>query len=279
MESAIQGEPLMPATTTWDDLLYPGEATDFFERRPFPPFDPTTSAYNPINALWLAELSRLVYRNPPAPLPPNNSFPASVTYVRHSFFVSRATDTQAMLIEFNAASPFAVLVFRGTEQNPKDIITDLEIGIHSFGNTKVSVHEGFMEALDSVWFKIEKELDALKLPVFFTGHSLGAALATLAAARRLLQKSPKAVYTFGSPRVGNSAFVASLSSIASAIHRVVDDEDIVTTLPPTDMGFMHAGIEQKLTPHPSNAPASLAGLFSLPKFLADHAPVNYVDRI
>lgn len=266
-------------TTTRDDLCYPGEATDFFARRAFPSFDPTTGAYNAGNALWLAELSRLVYREPPIPLPPGNSFPASAAYIRHSFFVSRATDTQAMLVEFGEASPFAVLTFRGTEQKPQDLITDLNIGLHSLGKNKIEVHEGFTEALDSVWFKIEKELDALKCPIYFTGHSLGAALATLAAARRLPKNPPKAVYTFGSPRVGNSSFVATLSSIANNIHRVVDDEDIVATLPPTELGFAHIGGEQKLREPAGSTPDSLGGLFKLPKYLADHAPINYVDRI
>ena len=270
----------MRTTTTWDDLLYPGKAENFFSP-PFPPFDPSARSYLPGNALWLAELSRLVYRNPPLPLPPINSFPPSATYIRHNYVVSLATDTQAMLIEFGGGSPFAVLVFRGTEQKLQDIITDLKIGKHTLGKDKVGVHEGFSEALDSVWCKIEKELDALKCPVFFTGHSLGAALATLAAARRLPQYPPKAVYTFGSPRVGNSDFVASLGSIGTIIHRVVDDEDIVTTLPPEKLGFEHAGTLHKLT-----APACsgtifswLDGLFRPPKLLADHAPINYVDRI
>lgn len=266
-------------TTTWDDLLYPGEADDFFKRRSFPPFDPLISDYHAGNALWLAELSRLVYRDPPLPLPPGNSFPSCVNYIRHSFFVSNATDTQAMLIEFGAPAPFAVLVFRGTEQKPQDLITDLEIGLHTLGKHKVGVHEGFTEALDSVWFKIEKELDALRCPVFFTGHSLGAALATLAAARRLASNPPKALYTFGSPRVGNSAFVAFLNRIATSIHRVVDDDDIVTTLPPEGLGFAHVGIEKKLMAPAKHSPFKLAGLFNLPKFLADHAPINYVDRI
>jgi len=68
---------------------------------------------------------RLVYRDTPVPLPSGNNFPDSTTYIRHSFFDSRATDTQAMLIEFDGELPFAVLSFRGTEQKIKDIVTDL----------------------------------------------------------------------------------------------------------------------------------------------------------
>lgn len=49
----------MHATTTWDDVLFPGEASDFFARRPFPPFNPTAAVFNSSNALWLAELAKL----------------------------------------------------------------------------------------------------------------------------------------------------------------------------------------------------------------------------
>ena len=57
----------------------PGEDI-FFSRREFPPFEPEAAAeYNHANALWLAELSRLVYRNDveedkPVPQPTRTSF-------------------------------------------------------------------------------------------------------------------------------------------------------------------------------------------------------------
>src|SRR5262249_58747833 len=66
--------------------------------------------------------------------------------------------------------------------------------------------------------------------VFFTGHSLGAALATLAAHR---YPHTAGVYTFGSPRVGNHAFVASFNArMAQRSFRYVNDHDIVAQVPP-----------------------------------------------
>jgi triacylglycerol lipase len=268
--------------TTWHDLLHPGDATDFFARRSMPPFDPATSAYNAGNAVWLAELSRLIYRHDKEeeaapPQPARTRFLEQAGFTQRHFFLSRETNTQAMLVEFAATDPFAVLVFRGSEHHIRDIITDLNIGKHSFGKSTVDVHEGFMRALHSVWHEIVRELDALSCPVFFTGHSLGAALATLATALR----PPKATYTFGSPCVGDAAFVASLSGIAHTIHRVVDDADAVPTLPPARFGFRHVGtLHQLAAPASGEArPSTLGGLFGPPKLLADHAPVNYVDRI
>jgi hypothetical protein len=275
---ADQSDGGIPQMTTWNDLLEPGIAADFFSRRLFLPFDPASRAYNPANALWLAELSRLVYRHDQEedtcpPQPRRTALLERAGFKQRNFFVSHATDTQAMLLEVKSHVPFAVLVFRGTEQNIKDVVMDLTLGKLSLGQGKIDVHEGFKQALDSVWDEIEAALQQLYCPIFFTGHSLGGALATLAAARH----PPTALYTFGSPRVGNAAFVASLNSSADTIHRIVNDDDIVTNLPPTEIGFQHVGTLHTL---PTISSLSwLNPLFCPPKFLADHAPVNYVDKI
>ena len=272
----------MRKTTSWQDLLRPGDALDFFSRSTFPAFDPAAAAYHGGNALWLAELSRIVYRrdveeNAAPPQPTRTSILARAGFRQRGFFVSRKTDTQAMLIESVAPPVFAALVFRGTEQRIKDFITDLELGAPHLAEVTPHVHEGFEEALDSVWEEVDVALSTLECPVFYTGHSLGAALATLAAARR----PPQAVYTFGSPRVGNEAFAASLRDVP--VYRVVDDDDVVTTLPPKALGFKHAGEAQVLSDPQIDSSRGLIDrirrFFGPPKPLADHAPINYVDRI
>lgn len=265
-------------TQAWQDLLFPGNANDFFRRRGFPAFEPDAKGYSPINALWLAELSRLIYRHDEEeddqpPMPTRTSFLIKAKLRQRQFFLSRETDTQAMLVESTGESPFVVLVFRGTEQTPKDMFIDLNIGKFPLDENDIDVHDGFQKSLDSVWSEIEA---ALRLfpengPVFYTGHSLGAALATLAAAKH----PPRAVYTFGSPLVGNQKFVDSLNK--TPFYRVVDDKDSIATLPPQAMGFRHVGKEQKLTANqgsPSNNQ-----FFDPPKPLSDHAPINYVLRI
>jgi len=266
----------MQTDTSWQDLLHPGDATDFFLRRPFPAFDPTAPAYSPVNALWLAELSRLVYRHDAEedslpPQPTRTHFLEHAGFTQRQFFLSKETGTQAMLVEFGGALPFTVLVFRGTEQNIKDYLTNLQFGKLSLVKNDKEVHAGFTEALDSVWRDIAATLATLNGPIFYTGHSMGAALATLAAARH----APSAVYTFGSPRVGNQAFIASLSNVV--IYRLVDDEDIVTTVPSEALGFRHVGTEVHLSSL-SQTPY-INHIFGPPKPLADHAPINYVDRI
>jgi hypothetical protein len=270
----------MSAATTWDDLLHPGRAVDFFARREFPAFDPGhISTYSQANALWLAELSRLVYRHDieeddPPQQPARASFLEKAGLKQLDFFMSQGRDTQAMLISPANGPSFAVLVFRGTEQNIGDFLTDLETGPPLLDQSVVGAHQGFTKALDSVWEAIDHALDHLTCPVFYTGHSLGAALATLAASRR----RPHAVYTFASPRVGNGAFVDSLGSLP--VYRVVDDQDALTRLPPESLGFRHVGVLHTLYPDEMEPPIGwVAQLGHPPKPLADHAPVNYVDRI
>jgi len=272
----------MEPTTTWQDLLHPGEATDFFSRGAFRPFDPQAGAYNAGNALWLAELCRLVYRHDveeqsPPPQPTRASFLAKAGLRQRCFFNSRKTDTQAILVEPAGPSTFAVLAFRGTEQQLEDFISDLKVGRPPLGGTAIDVHEGFKEAIESVWPQVDAELSNLTCPLFYTGHSLGAALATLAAARR----APRAVYTFGSPLVGNEAFVASLRNVP--VYRVVDESDAVTVVPPELLGYRHVGELQRLTAprlqFSLNPFAWFRRLTGPPKPLADHAPINYVDRL
>ena len=269
----------MQFTTSWQDLMHPGEATDFFTLRQFFPFVPELTEYSRVNALWLAELSRVVYRhdieeNNPPPQPTRTHFLGKAGFNQIGFFYARETNTQALLLESTATPAYAVLVFRGTEQHAQDFKTDLGVGSFPMEKEEISVHDGFRAALDSVWSKIEAALAKLDCPIFYTGHSLGAALATLAAARR----APHAVYTFGSPRVGNAAFVATLDHVPN--HRVVDDLDAITSVPPESLGFRHAGIEQKLLePKAGSIFAWIKHLYAPPKPLADHAPINYVRRI
>jgi triacylglycerol lipase len=265
--------------TTWDDLLRPGNASVFFDRHPLPVFDPDVATYSPANAWWLAELSRIVYRHDEGEskplMPSRRSLLDGVGFDTIAFCDVRATNTQALLVQNDHPKKFAVLAFRGTEQTVKDFVNDLSTFPKLVGKTTMRVHSGFLDALDSVWERIAPALSSLDRPLFITGHSLGAALATIAATRT----RARAVYTFGSPRVGNDEFVRSLAQVP--IYRIVDDADLVTLVPPDEFGFCHVGEVHKLEA-PIARRSILTRLQSIgdpPKPLADHAPINYVDRI
>ena len=95
----------------------------------------------------------------------------------------------------------------------------------------------------SVWGQLERYLPCAEgLPVFITGHSLGGALATLAAAN-LSGRSLATCYTFGAPRVGDKRFSDCLRT---PVYRVVNPLDTVPLVPGWWRGYRHAGAGNKL---------------------------------
>jgi triacylglycerol lipase len=128
-----------------------------------------------------------------------------------------------------------VLSFRGTEVTEKsDVLADLKAGknIEACGG---KVHVGFKGEINKVWPTIEKAIANIDM-LYVTGHSLGAAMATIAASR--MQSKVTALITFGSPRVGNQEFVNSLNVTH---YRVQNNCDDVTKVPFRLVGFRHHG--------------------------------------
>ena len=191
------------------------------------------------------------------------------------------------------------LAFRGTEaDDPTDILTDADCIPHSWQELPddCKVHAGFSTALDSLWKgHIQPWLAAQSGgQVCITGHSLGAALATLAAA--LVPDA--SLVTFGSPRVGNDKFAARLRG--PRVRRFVDCSDVVTMVTPEGLGYAHAGLTRYIDQHGSHRnwneesepdriredrrDAYLAYIVKYAwrfgdvgsRSLADHAPINYV---
>nr|WP_090580074.1 lipase family protein [Nitrosomonas sp. Nm58] len=82
-----------------------------------------------------------------------------------------------------------LVAFRGTEPDDlKDWLTDAQFDLTdgSIKNIKNKVHRGFHEALNAAWPQLEGAIADLRThnqAIWVTGHSLGAALATLAVAR------------------------------------------------------------------------------------------------
>jgi len=206
-------------------------------------------------------------------------------------FSSPVTDTQAFLVVKDDNS-YAVLAFRGTEvTKATDIITDIKASLITAVEGRV--HKGFIHAYQSVEKDIEKNVAKLDgIPLYITGHSLGAALATLATQR--LEQNPvfrdqiAACYTFGSPRVGNVEFDRELKSV---VYRVVNTTDIVTVIPLLVMGYIHIGdirfLEQKpgefrrgYIPFLKRLFFFVMGMFRLfGPLVGDHAIVEYRKKL
>ncbi|KAK1430516.1 hypothetical protein QVD17_13321 [Tagetes erecta] len=82
--------------------------------------------------------------------------------------------------------------------------------------------------------RLRKLYEGETLSITVTGHSLGAALALLAAddlSTCAKDMPPIAVYTFGGPRVGNKGFAKRLSSQNVKVLRIVNSQDLITRVP------------------------------------------------
>ncbi|KAI8682263.1 Lipase [Fusarium sp. Ph1] len=110
------------------------------------------------------------------------------------------------------------------------------------------VHTGFLDAWEEVAANIKAAVSAAKTanPTFkfvATGHSLGGAVATVAAAYLRKDGFPFDLYTYGSPRVGNDFFANFVTQQAGAEYRVTHGDDPVPRLPPIVFGYRHTSPE------------------------------------
>ena len=99
------------------------------------------------------------------------------------------------------------------------------------------VHKGFFKAYQSIEDPLIEALSHLQenKTLIITGHSLGGALATIAARELESRYNISACYTFGAPRVGDEVWCGK---IKTKIYRVVNAADPVTMLPPNGIGCL-----------------------------------------
>ena len=142
-----------------------------------------------------------------------------------------------------------VVAFRGTlapalsPQSLRDWWVDVaETEPKSHGAIPGKVHDGCYPAVDCVWPDLLRQLQSLhtqysQLPLYFTGHSKGGPLATLAVARLYFDhpELPQAhtITTFASPHPGDEAFFTGLPTQTVAVTRYENYWDMVPFIPPT----------------------------------------------
>lgn len=204
-----------------------------------PLFSARAADFSVRNSRFLAELSLAAYETNETRLAADLKH-LDITSCR--FVESTETDTQALVASTRQA---IVVAFRGTEPTKlKDLLTDAELSMVAGPLGKV--HEGFWESLESIWSPLQRAIGELqdgRRTVWFTGHSLGGALAQLAVARLVqMRRGVQGLYTYGSPRCGDIRFAKEFERHAGNItFRVVNEADLIPDAAPTFLGFEHCG--------------------------------------
>ncbi len=211
-------------------------------RKVISPYD---TKQNEGNAYWMARLSQVVYKNKESSQDPDEDGILEALQSEDAGFISvsgaNKNSAQAILVEHEK---FLCMAFRGTNE-----LSDWLDNINAFSTDVLfgSFHRGFWNSVDDVWDKINGGYEELrkkkKRPLFITGHSLGGAMATIAAARFIHDDRPFiSVYTFGQPRcIGRDAARIFNAEAGGRCHRFQNNEDIVTRVPARFMGYSHVG--------------------------------------
>jgi hypothetical protein len=237
----------LPADT-WNNLFYPPRGYSYFENSDRFDFEPDAPAFSWKNAWWLADAALLAYVK---------DWPAVKDILTKARFDDTkqvgpdpVLSTKGFFASRAGAAPFAIVAFRGTDKDdPRNAATDADTV--PAARDGYIVHQGFGKAFDQVWAtEVEGMLaDFMRAHpgacVYFTGHSLGAALATIAVTK--FAGANCALYTAGSPRVGDDRFARAVLQKTKRVFRFVNSQDIVTQIPPEvplEHYFRHLGLEK-----------------------------------
>ncbi|MFI6370819.1 lipase family protein [Streptomyces sp. NPDC050546] len=152
-------------------------------------------------------------------------------------------DTQAYTM---ASDRMIIIGFRGTEPvQIRDWLTDAVTPPVPGPAGTGYIHHGFGEALESIFPTVRDGLADLRdqeQSVWFTGHSLGGALAMLAGCRMYLEEPQlraDGVYTFGQPRTCDRLLAKACNKgFKDRLYRFVNNNDIVPQMPP-EPAFTH----------------------------------------
>jgi len=210
----------------------------------FAAFDPA-SGFSIGNARAMMWFSQLAYETGKpgtiAEVAPVWGFTAVTPFVRRNVAIAASFETCGLIGERPDA---VVLAFAGTDPAVwETLATDINVRLTADRDT----HIGFQSALDAVRPEIGQAVRQSRQsrPLFVTGHSLGGALAALAAqhADGLPDAAtPRAVYVYGMPRAGGVRFSAAYNAtLGPFTYRLVHGQDIVARVPMSGLGYRHVG--------------------------------------
>jgi triacylglycerol lipase len=306
----VQLERRDPPVETIHGLRPPRAGFPYFAHADHFPFEPAALADSPVNAWWLADAGFLAYGSAAFAEEAFLRSPLPAQGFQLDWLGSRESN-RGLVISNDAA---LVIVFRGTRLDVHNLMDVAELVIINQSDLWIDslflpavcsvggrVHAGFLkafveigDALDALW-----EANPAGRKLWLAGHSLGGALATLAAAH-LGRDAVQGLYTYGCPRVGDANFASVLPE--TSYFRFVHREDWVVLQPPEFFGYVHAGTQRQVKGAP---PTSLwddvrrgarslnAAVATMAKELhlktgdlpftvaglADHMPIHYATHL
>ncbi|POS72699.1 hypothetical protein DHEL01_v208908 [Diaporthe helianthi] len=170
-------------------------------------------------------------------------------------FEDKKTDTQAILFRDQSAQEY-ILSFRGTS-SVQDFVTDSQQDLipcsaaEGISCLDCTCSQGYLGQYVSVQDDIATTLTSTlaaspgyKLVV--TGHSMGGALASLAAASLQGKNFTLTAYTYGQPRTGNPAYADYVDTVFTGLNTIVratHSNDGVPQIPPQSDGYRHHSTE------------------------------------
>jgi triacylglycerol lipase len=312
---------MKPLPALDDARLLPPVSPDcyrYFEHAAEHPFAGDTIAPSLRNAWWLAECALAAYADPELAAPVfaqgglSVAGGAPITGSRHGGQCYVLANEQVIIVAFRGtqvvkASDLGALDrLQATVQRVlKDLATDARVRLTPWpGRAGGQVHQGFADSLQEMLPELSARIAALRAGgparrLWLTGHSLGGALATLAAD---LLPEVQGIHVFGSPRVGDATFARQ---VVFPGWRFRHHCDVIPWVPLEAMGCRHVPHGRYLDRHGVVQPEpgsvgllldSLAGtpaavrtaLTALgrgewgaltPKNLIDHAPLCYAIRL
>jgi len=152
-------------------------------------------------------------------------------------------------VGYSAKHNAVIAAFRGSS-DIKNWIMDFDATQTTYSKcTGCKIHVGFYKSYNEVSATVKAQVQLIlskyrTAQIYVTGHSLGGALAVVAALDlKATFGHLDMFYSYGQPRVGNSAFATYFASQITG-YRVVHYADMVPHLPPHSMlDYMHGGAQ------------------------------------
>ncbi|EJF65550.1 alpha/beta-hydrolase [Dichomitus squalens LYAD-421 SS1] len=168
------------------------------------------------------------------------------------FFIAEDPDQQQVVVAHQGTDPHEILSIANDVEFAQ---VDANATLFPQASSDVQVHSGFQDTqgrtADLVLSTVQSSLASNGFKkVLVTGHSLGAAVASLDAVM-LRMALPDDVevdsVVFGLPRVGNSAWADLVNSLIPSFAHITNQDDPVPNVPPHFLDFEHPGGELHIT--------------------------------